>query len=73
MDVDNVSCGCCLLIFPTPARGYAIGISEFTKQKEKRGCLLIFNYCLWVPSMDVHVWPPGRASGVGASRQVKGE
>ncbi len=24
--------------FPTPARGNANGISEFTKQKEKRGC-----------------------------------
>ncbi len=27
---------------PTPARGNANGISEFTKQKEKRGCYFLF-------------------------------
>ncbi len=28
------------IFFPTPARGTANGISEFIKQKEKRGCCI---------------------------------
>ncbi len=48
---------------PTPARGNANGISEFTKQKEKRGCYCARCLC------TRHI----KAVVSAAEREIKGD
>ncbi len=49
--------------FPTPARGNANGISEFTKQKEKKGCYCA--RCLCTRRI--------KAAVSAAEREIKGD